>query len=933
MKKTLISFAFWASLLTVTAQQIPVPSNLPDSYPRMITNSKGKTELKKLLAKEQWAKDLYSKLQKGIEPYVVRHQTDPTWIVSRLQMYWKTHHDTIYINDRVYVGGAGNAPEPTVRYSGGRDHTTIYKKPKLEDIKPYMDDERGLWLINGAKPGEVFEWADPAQAGKIVEAINTEIMGMAGKAAFFYWYTGEERYAKFASDIFDAYMTGIYYRKEMIDLNHGHQQTLLGLSSFEVIQEKLIADVTATYDLLHDYMKTKKRDKITVYEGALKKWADVQIKNGVPFNNWNLMQARFILDIGMVLGDNKQYIDGKGREYYLDYVLNQNGTRQWSLPKLANYGYDANTGVWAECPNYSIGVVMHDFLEFTSLLDRSLNIDLPSYLPVIYKSVTVTPQYLFPNKNITAFGDGGYKPLSAEPVKLLIANAQKNNKPEWEKTFTGLYKLVLGEKAEEAVTPKNSVESFFTEKEVKIKKEIPAAKLEDYVTQTFYAPNVSWLVQRNGMDKQNGLMISEYASKGNHAHANGVSMELYGKGFVQGVESGIGTSYFQRDYAEYYSQFPAHNTVVVDGISAYPVMKSNHAFDLQSSYPASERKNGFYPNISYSDVMFLEPETRADQNRMLSIVRTGETTGYYVDIFRSKKQRGGDRYHDYFYHNLGQELSLIDNQGNSLSLAPTEKLCFAEGSLMAYDYLWDKKSHSTSQDFKAQFAIRNNGNDVFMNVWMKGQEGREVFSVKAPATKSFKGASGGLPYDVNKSPLQTLVVRQDGEAWSKPFAAVFEPSTSSAPASIRQITSFNASGASAGFVGLKVESLAGRIDYIFSSDDVAKTVSYNDMQAKSTYSVITTDGNGFTLFMGNGTLVAKGDYQMTASVPTNATLEYKNGIFSLTADAPIALSTPASYKEMVVSQNGKETIYKAKAIDGKSLFELAALNYCAIVLR
>ena len=31
---------------------------------------------------------------------------------------------------------------------------------------------------------------------------------------------------------------------------------------------------------------------------------------------------------------------------------------------------------------------------------------------------------------------------------------------------------------------------------------------------------------------------------------------------------------------EYYSQFPAHNTVCVDGISSYPVMKSNHAFKL-----------------------------------------------------------------------------------------------------------------------------------------------------------------------------------------------------------------------------------------------------------------------------------------------------------------------------------------------------------------
>ncbi|WP_243348098.1 heparinase II/III family protein [Parabacteroides sp. FAFU027] len=932
MKKALISFALFTSIIATSAQQIPLPK-LQDSYPRMMTDAKGKGELKNLISKEQWAKDLYSKLQKGIEPYVERHQSDPTWIVSRLQMYWKNHYDTIFINDRVYAYAKGHAPVPTVRYSGARDHVTIYKKPKLEDIKPYMDDERGLWLINGSKPGETFEWADPAQAGKTVEAINTEIMGMAGKAAFFYWYTGDERYAKFAADIFDTYMTGIYYRKEMIDLNHGHQQTLLGLSSFETIQEKLIADVAATYDFLHDYLKAKKSNKIEIYESALKKWADVQIAHGVPFNNWNLMQARFIFDLGMVLNNNKAYPDGKGREYYLDYVLNQSGTRQWALPKLAAYGYDMKTGIWAECPGYSTNVVMSDFVDFTSLLDRSLNIDLPTYLPVLYKAVTAPMQYIFPNRDMSGFGDTGYHPLSPEPVKKMIANAQKNNKPEWEKLFTGLYKLLLANTGEEKAAPKNSVESFFTDKDVKIKENISAAKVEDFITNTFYAPNVSWFVQRNGMDKQNGLMISEYGSKGNHAHANGVAMELYGKGFVQGVESGIGTSYFQRDYAEYYSQFPAHNTVVVDGISSYPVMKSNHAFDLLSAYPASERKSGFYPNISFSNVMFVEPETQADQNRMLSIVRTGETSGYYVDIFRSRKQRGGDRYHDYFYHNLGQDLTLMDNQGKALELNSTEKLCFAEGDLMAYDYLWDKKSVRSAQDFRAQFAIRNKGNDVFMNVWMKGQEGREIFNVKSPATKSFKGASGGLPYDVNKSPLQTLVVRQDGEAWTKPFAAVFEPSSSSAPASVRQISSFDATGVSAGFVGLKVESKSGRTDYIFSSDDLAKTAIYNDMKVSATYSVISTEGNGFTLFMGNGILASKGDFQISALVPATATLEFKNGVYALTADAAITLSTPMSYTEMIGSQNGKETVYKGKAIDGKSLFELPALSFGTIILR
>jgi len=74
--------------------------------------------------------------------------------------------------------------------------------------------------------------------------------------------------------------------------------------------------------------------------------------------------------------------------------------------------------------------------------------------------------------------------------------------------------------------------SFFSDKPLVIDDKIPAGDINDYVTPTFYAPNASWLVQRNGMDKRHSLMIAQNASEGNHMHANGISMELYGKGIV-----------------------------------------------------------------------------------------------------------------------------------------------------------------------------------------------------------------------------------------------------------------------------------------------------------------------------------------------------------------------------------------------------------------
>ena len=74
---------------------------------------------------------------------------------------------------------------------------------------------------------------------------------------------------------------------------------------------------------------------------------------------------------------------------------------------------------------------------------------------------------------------------------------------------------------------------------------------------------------------------------------------------------------------------------------------------------------------------------------MMSIVTTGPDTGYYADVFRSRKERGGDKMHDYFYHNLGQSMTLTAVDGTDMNLQPTEELAFAGADLYAYSYLYD----------------------------------------------------------------------------------------------------------------------------------------------------------------------------------------------------------------------------------------------------
>jgi hypothetical protein len=871
MNRSIACTVFVLSLVTMAAAQIKAPA-IAATHPRFMINGKSKAQIRNRIDTNAHAGNQYRQVVQNIDSYVNRHQVDTTWIISRLQLYWKTRSTDVFIKGGVYDHAEGEAPVPTVRFPGTRDNVTVYAAPKLEDIPPYLDDPKGLYLVNRTKDGQPMEWAEISKTGRIVESINTQIMGMAYDAAVLYWLSGEQKYARFAFDLFDTYMTGMYYRKEPVDLTHGHHQTLVGLSTFEVIQEVAILNhLTGIYDFIYDYLQQKAPGKMTVYTSVFKKWADIQIAHGVAFNNWNLMEARNVLNIALVLDDDKNYNDGKGNQYYTGYILNTSSQRQWSLQKIVREGYDSVTGLWNECPGYSMGV-LNDFIGFVSFFDTYYNIDLVEKMPVLLKAVTGVAQYLFPNGYYAAFGDSHYGRLNLSAAYRMVVNARKNKKPKQEELFTRYIKAVqqfcsTERNADRRERPVNTL--LFSEENIQLNEQIASGNITEYVTPVLSSPHVSYFALRNGLDPQNGLMVAMSGSKGNHMHAGGIAMEIYGKGYVLGPESGIGTSYFQTDYAEYYSKFPAHNTVAVDGISAYPVMKSNHAFEVQHLYPGSGLANNYFPFVHFGDLYFLEPETNADQQRLISIIRTSDSTGYYVDVFRSRRRNGKDKMHDYFYHNMGQQLQVVDNKGLSLPLQPTDELSFGGGHMGAYDYFYDKQSVTTDKDINAIFSLSIPGKDtVQMHMWMKGSTDRAIFAVKSPPSKAIDRM--GLPAGIAELPMPTIVARQTGEAWKRPFVTVFEPAVAS-HRSIKSITSI-------GSDGIIVENTSGSRQTIFYTN--------------GTYSVISeTKGELQYLFLGNGRTISKAGYQITAKEGNvTAALCKKNNEWFFTSSGPVTLT-------------------------------------------
>lgn len=729
----------------------------------------------------------YDRLKARTDVYLDKVQKQPDWLLSRLQMYWSSHATDVYFNNETFDHPGGDrAPVPTVKFAGTRSHGTDYNRPRLEDVVPYDDDADGSVTYVNKSSGQK-EKVHPSKTGNQISSLNRQILGIARDAARLYAENGDERYAKMAFDVFDTFLKGLYYRNVPIDLSHGHMQTLVGMTTFEVIHEDAINEVTEMYPLLKDYKPCK--DNMALYDAALKKWAENIIPNGVPHNNWDLIQATFVVRIALTLQSDKNYEDRKGRDYYLDYIVNQSSLRQWSIKKLADYGFDPQTHIWFESPGYSINVVK-DFVIFADMMDRETGIDLFREIPSIEQAVFAAPQYLFPNRMICGFGDTHPNYMNTQLVELMLGYAQRHGNTDLEARL----QLLLA-----AIAP-----------------DAASAAIEKYVSKTFYSPNVSWLVQRTGMDTQRDLMISLNGALGNHQHANGISMELYGKGYVLGPDAGIGrTLYSGADYHEYYSRFPAHNTVCVDGVSDHTVMMSQHPFDVQFLQHSD--------NASVSQVSFLEPETQAEQVRTNGIVKT-PNGGYYVDIFRSRRKDGKDKFHDYFYHNMGQSMTLTAANGADLYLQPTEELAFAGGHLYAYSYIYDKYSARTDKDVKATFTTTcPNGRKIDMTMWMQGSRDREVFRALSPVNLEYERLGDFMPYKVDEQPVLTYVSRQYGDAWSHPFVAIYEPSDSQSPSEIERVVFFEPKEKDA--VGIRVMLKDGRVDIIISTPDAYRVES------------------------------------------------------------------------------------------------------------
>ena len=230
--------------------------------------------------------------------------------------------------------------------------------------------------------------------------------------------------------------------------------------------------------------------------------------------------------------------------------------------------------------------------------------------------------------------------------------------------------------------------------------------------------------------------------------------------------------------------------MIVNGRSDYPIGRGNIAMTLDFVEP----KVGQRPLIPMSaspKPRFITPARLLISSERW-LIRTGPKSGFYFDVFRSRASESADSFHDYLYHNIGQSLSVADASGAALPLSPSNLLTSQSGYLKGYNYFKNERSLDYTGDFHATFgADISHGPRRMMSFWMTGQKDRHVFAVDAPANHAVREF---LPAAFSDMPMPTVIVRQNGDAWRRPFIAIYEPYLESDGPMIQSIRSAKVEG-------------------------------------------------------------------------------------------------------------------------------------------
>lgn len=628
------------------------------------------------------------------------------------------------------------------------------------------------------------------KAGPIASGHN-KVLALASHSAMLYYITEEEKYAQFAADILAVYINHIAPLTP-------ETTTICGYEFFD--PRTTYGPIALTYDFIYNYLQkptAKVYDRTTgtriSFENDKAQKAITNIvgnvlqEYGKPDQHGKFISNHPILTASGALFSILCIEDDKERQRLFDVfwdkgTAHQNSFKNTILPMFGEQG------IWPESTSYS----------FMPIITMTLNI-----VDRIYPEMNVTKDYKnifegnflfdylrYPNRKFVRFGDAkrnndGTEDLYSYTLSIAQRRGYNDLKHQAQLALKQAYIAKGGFKPKLEDNIFNNFQPLDLFWGINIPEKIEGGI--NFNKPTVLVNHAGVALQRNYVEKENetyGLCGIIGGSHYVHSHATGIAMELYGAGYVMGPNAGLPASVKERQiplHEKYFRLYAGNNTVIVNGTSHGLDEGSwkGDAYVWQNTTVnvAAEPKHLEDPiakNFSFATQFLNDKVNNCDQERTLSTIRTSEKTGYYLDVFRSKSL-GENKFQDYIYHNIGDETIIKNESGQLLPLKETDRYNNDIGDPVqspGWRYFENTKVTEPIKE-GVNITFRIDFDKKYMHMMMpKGVE-REYTQALAPPTR--ESENGYL-----KKKTQLLAIRQNGEAWDKPFIAVFEPSLNAA---------------------------------------------------------------------------------------------------------------------------------------------------------
>ncbi len=644
-------------------------------------------------------------------------------------------------------------------------------------------------------PAKAMEGAPAFGTGGIHS--HTNWTSQAVDAGILYFMTSNEDDAQFAADRLNYYMQflAVEGRKPIVS-KEGRQR------DYRDVFDKL----ALTYDYIQPFLL---KNGTTVYDGAsgkripfddhkaqamFKKIVEYGFKTTERGSNIEIMNFDSILYSALCVEDKQQ------RDAYVKMALKGNGQPRTGLLGMKQVLMN-NDGIWPESASYSgVGLGVPVYME---IVDRNYpELKIFAGFEGALNGVLQRLDYEYPNgTEHVAFGDSHRAGESGVPDYTRVL--RRAGFPKVTERFLAPLKY---DRELHGYHP----DDLWT---MDALEDVKARPREMDSPSSVLLPYAGVVIQKNvnfSNPKAHGLMYYTGGASYVHSHLSGLDLELYGAGNVMsgvgaaGPPGGGASSRGSDLFVSYYRSYAGHNTVVVNGESKGSTNgwkgEEYNAMDKVKAQALEPKpgETGVSKDFAFSSQQLNDKVNDSIQQRTVAIVQTSDTSGYYLDLFRSKSNKE-NRFHDYIYHNIGDSLTLTTGDGGELPLQKDAKVAKTAGTQKYEDWKhypslalafpgkkdkfrlfpgWNffqgvEYSAPTDGPVIGRFDVTI-GNKRYMHTLMPGGDKREYTSALAPPVFDAAGT-----YD--EKPSRVLSVRQFGEAWNRPFVVAFEPSLDASP--------------------------------------------------------------------------------------------------------------------------------------------------------